>query len=62
MHTGRRYVCEGGVCSMVSPEKGTGAVIVSSERLSDDPGWQKIPSNHLVTIRDDRTVDLRAMN
>lgn len=60
MHTGRRYLCQDGVCRMVSPEAGQGAVIVSSERLSDDPGWQKVPVNHLVVIREDRTADLRA--
>ncbi len=61
VHTGRRYVCEGGVCRMVSPEKGHGVVIVSSEPLSDDPGWQKIPRNHMVVIREDRSCDIRPM-
>lgn len=59
MHTGRRYVCEGGVCRMIAPEAGQGAVIVSSEPLSEDPGWQKVPVNHLVMIREDRTTELR---
>jgi glutamine amidotransferase len=59
VHTGRRYVCEEGVCRMVSPEKGHGAVIVSSEPLSDDPGWQKIPRNHMVVIHADGTCDIR---
>lgn len=59
LHTGRKYVCEDGVCRMISPEAGQGAVIVSSEPLSDDMGWQKIPVNQLVVIRPDRTTDLR---
>jgi glutamine amidotransferase len=62
VHTGRRYVCEGGLCRMVSPEKGHGAVIVSSEPLSDDPGWQKIPKNHMVVVGQDRNCEVRAMN
>jgi predicted glutamine amidotransferase len=62
VHTGRRYVCEGGLCRMVSPEKGHGAVIVSSEPLSDDPGWQKIPRNHMVVVGQDRTCEIRAMS
>lgn len=62
LHTGRRYVCEGNVCRMVSPETGHGAIIVSSEPLSDDPGWQKVPPNHMVIVREDRTVDVRAMD
>lgn len=62
IHTGRRYVCEGGLCRMVSPEKGHGAVIVSSEPLSDDPGWQKLPRNHMVVVHADRTCDVRPLD
>jgi predicted glutamine amidotransferase len=62
LHTGRRYVCEGNVCRMVSPETGQGAIIVSSEPLSDDGGWQKVPPNHMVIVREDRTADVRAMD
>ncbi len=47
---GRRYVCEEGVCRMVEPEQGGGAVIVSSERLSKDPGWESVPRNHMVLV------------
>ncbi|HYE62843.1 MAG TPA: class II glutamine amidotransferase [Phycisphaerales bacterium] len=61
VHTGRRYVCEGGLCRMVSPEKGHGAVIVSSEPLSDDPGWQKIPRNHMVVVSHERECEVREM-
>ena len=56
LHRGRRYVCEGGVCRMVAPEAEGGAVIVSSERLSQDPGWEVVPPNHLVAIGEDRSV------
>lgn len=50
LHTGRRYVCEGGVCRMIEPEAGEGAVIISSEPVSTDPGWSAIPVNHIVSI------------
>src|SRR5262245_50590515 len=50
---GRRYVCNAGVCRMVEPEEAGGAVIVSSERLSGDPGWEAVPRNHMVLIGDD---------
>lgn len=61
LHTGRRYVCDGDVCRMVDPLKGEGAVLVASEPLSDDPGWQKVPPNHMVLVRADRTVDVRGI-
>jgi len=31
-------------------DEGT-AIIVSSEPLSDDPGWVEVPLNHLVVVR-----------
>jgi predicted glutamine amidotransferase len=43
---------------MVAPDAEGGAVIVSSERLSQDPGWENVPPNHLVAIGADRTVSL----
>lgn len=51
LNSGRRYVCEDGVCRMLDVQDEGRAVIVSSERLSDDPGWTPIPANHIVTIR-----------
>ncbi len=59
LHTGRRYVCDGGVCRMIEPDKGQGAVLVSSEALSDDPGWQMVPPNTMVLIGEDRRVEMR---
>jgi predicted glutamine amidotransferase len=47
---GRRYVCENGLCRMVAPDDAGGAVIVSSERLSPDPGWENVPRNHAVLV------------
>lgn len=58
---GRRYVCEDGLCKMLDPEGGLGAVLVSSERLSEDPGWQGVPVNHLVLIASNRTVSVRPL-
>lgn len=50
VHRGRRYVCEEGTCRMVEPDNGGTAVIVSSERLSADPGWEPVPRNHVVLL------------
>jgi len=55
-HTGRAYVCEHGVCRMLAPVRGRGSVLVSSEPLSDDPGWDPVPRNSLVLVRADGTT------
>jgi ergothioneine biosynthesis protein EgtC len=57
-HSGKLYVCDGDVCRMIEPERGQGTVLVSSEPLSDDPGWAKVPVNHLVIIHEDHRGEL----
>ena len=48
---GRRYVCEEGVCRMLDPGEVNGsAIMVSSEPLSGDGGWETVPVNHLVRV------------
>jgi predicted glutamine amidotransferase len=61
VHTGRLYVCTGGVCKMLAPERGRGCVLVSSEPLSDDPGWDMLPRNSLVLIHHDGTTSARPL-
>lgn len=58
LHRGLRYVCIDGACRMLAPDERGGAVIVSSEPLSDDPGWTAVPRNHQVVIDVDRSVRL----
>jgi glutamine amidotransferase len=54
---GRRYVCEEGVCRMLDPGEINGsAVMVSSEPLSADTGWESVPVNHLLRIEPDLSV------
>ena len=60
LNTGHRYTCDEGVCQMIEPESGEETVIASSEPLSDDPGWQLIPVNHLGLISADRKTSVRA--
>lgn len=59
VHTGRLYVCAGGVCKMLAPERGRGCVLVSSEPLSQDPGWDMLPRNSMVLITKDGTTSTR---
>jgi predicted glutamine amidotransferase len=56
VHTGRRYTCSGGVCRMIDAANGQGAVIISSEPVSGDPGWEPVPVNHVVTVSTDGAV------
>jgi ergothioneine biosynthesis protein EgtC len=37
------------------------SVIVSSERLSQDPGWREIPPNHMVIVRECAEPELAAI-
>lgn len=60
LNYGRRYVCEEGLCRIVAPHESGGAVIVTSERLSDDPGWEVVPRNHAVLIGNG-AVELRTL-
>lgn len=61
LHQGARYICAGGVCEMVEPDEGGPAVLVASERLSDDPGWDRLPGGHVVMVTDNREVELRPL-
>lgn len=60
VHFGGHYQCDGGICRMVA-DGGRGAVIVASEPLSEDPGWEAIPPNHLVTIDQELAVAVKAI-
>jgi predicted glutamine amidotransferase len=57
-HAGARYVCEGDLARLVTPGPDDAAVIVASEPLTDDPGWQEVPVNHCVVVHPDRRVEL----
>jgi len=61
IHTGKRYVCEGGTCRMLDPDEWGAAVLVTSERLSEDPGWDRIPPNQIVEVNAQHGVEMRAI-
>jgi len=58
-HEGRRYVCEGGVVAMVDPDVRSDTVIVASEPLSADPGWEPVPVNSMIFVDETRRVSIR---
>ena len=60
VHEGMRYVTENGRCRMVKPDQGHEAVLIASEPLSRDPGWDPVPHNHLILVYPDGQVVLRA--
>lgn len=62
VHTGRIYVCSNGECRMLAPDKGKGCVLVSSEPLSEDQGWDPIPRNALVRIDRDGAVAVQKLD
>lgn len=61
VHTGRVYVCHKGVCKMLAPDRGRGCVLISSEPLSQDPGWDEVPRNSLVLVEGDGTTSMRPL-
>lgn len=54
---GSRYVVENGVTRMFAPEDDDQAVLVVSEKLTDDANWTMIPKNHLVIV--EQTLNVR---
>jgi ergothioneine biosynthesis protein EgtC len=58
--TGARYVCQDGVCHMVSASPGEASALVVSERLTDlRDDWKKVPANHFVVINEDASAFTR---
>ena len=56
---GSRYVVEDGVTHMMAPEDDDHAVLVVSEKLSDDKNWTLIPANHFVVVESTGNVRIR---
>ena len=54
---GKKYICEEGVCYMVDPGFHEKSVIISSEPLSKDPGWEQVPVNSMILIDEGKIRD-----
>ncbi|MBS1508162.1 MAG: class II glutamine amidotransferase [Bacteroidetes bacterium] len=59
---GSRYVVEDGVTRMEAPDDDDQAVLVVSEKLSDDPYWTMIPPNHFVIVEQTLNVRIRPIH
>jgi predicted glutamine amidotransferase len=63
---GQRFEClPDGICDMhsVRQEQQAAAVIIASERLTDDPtDWEDVPDNHTVTVLADSSVRIEPIN
>lgn len=60
-HQGRRYVCENGACRMVDFDVRSDTVIIASEHLSHDPGWEPLEPNSMILVAEDHQVTLRPL-
>lgn len=58
---GGRYVVEDGVTHMMAPEDDDQAVLVVSEKLTEDAHWTMIPKNHFVIVEPTFNVRIRAI-
>ncbi|MEQ1588428.1 MAG: class II glutamine amidotransferase, partial [Cyclobacteriaceae bacterium] len=56
---GSRFVVEDGITRLVAPEDDDQAVLVVSEKLSDDKDWSMIPANHFVIVEQSLNVRVR---
>jgi len=56
INMGRKYVCKNGACYMHDPGEHEKAVVISSEPLSDDPGWENVPVNSIVVIKEGKIL------
>jgi len=56
---GSRYVVEDGITRLEAPIDNDQAVLVASEKLSDDKDWTMIPANHFVIVEPSLNVRIK---
>jgi predicted glutamine amidotransferase len=56
---GSRYIVEDGITQLVAHEDDDNAVLVVSEKLTDDKDWTLIPKNHFVIVDKGLNVKVR---
>jgi ergothioneine biosynthesis protein EgtC len=60
-HEGRRYVCENGIARMVDFDVRSDTIIIASEPLSDDPGWEALEPNSMILVGPDHRISIRPL-
>jgi predicted glutamine amidotransferase len=60
-HEGRRYVCETGLGRMIDYDVCCETVIIASEPLSNDPGWELLHPDSMILVAPDHQVSLRML-
>ena len=59
---GRKYECISGLCQLIDCDAREQAVVIASERLSEDNDhWIRIAPNHLLTVTKDLEVNVELM-
>lgn len=58
---GSRYVVEDGITTMMAPQDDDQAVLIVSEKLTDDNFWTMIPKNHFVVVEKNLNVRIKAI-
>jgi predicted glutamine amidotransferase len=61
LNYGKRYTCENGVCYMEDQKEDEKAILVSSEPLTKDGGWESIQANHMILIKDHELIDYKSI-
>ena len=56
---GSRFVVEDGITKLEAPEDDDQAVLIVSEKLTDDKSWTMIPANHFVIVEQTLNVKVR---
>lgn len=56
---GGRYVVEDGISHIVAPEDDDQAVLIVSEKLTEEKHWTLIPTNHFVVVDNSLNVRIR---
>lgn len=60
-HRGKTYSCRQGQSYLSNPTTGQGAIIVSSEALNNDPGWQVVPNNTLLILQPGGVLSMQSL-